>query len=435
MSCLTYTPKKDCFDSHEELPTDDNVITSILQNKFDRNDFTNHFLCLVDQIEYPCTIAIDGQWGSGKTFFVKQAKTILECCNPYITTRKNPKIQKQFQVCISDTYLPIYFDAWANDNTTDPLLSIIHTIATDEKVLKEDFFEKQAPFLKKLASFVDALWDKGLTDFYNHKEPSDILKAVKDSKGIEEDILSFLDECKYEKANKIVLFIDELDRCKPSFAVRLLERIKHFFSVEDLIVVLSINSAELIHTIKACYGQGFDSDRYLDRFFDYRLVLPQINTKKYLESIKFDKSLCLYSVLEAVIDHFNLSVREIERLCRAINVVSGKPANREKVARFSPWGTLFYSVFAPVILGLKITNKELFQAFIQGNDSAPLLGLWDNYDSVRKDFKKLLTPFGSEIGSRDAVEALYKNFFSQKPSILELFFELINMLSSFASYH
>lgn len=64
----------------------------------------------------------------------------------------------------------------------------------------------------------------------------------------------------------MIIFIDELDRCKPSFAVHLLEQIKHYLYDERIIFVLSVNQEELQYTIKHFYGNEFDASRYLDRF-------------------------------------------------------------------------------------------------------------------------------------------------------------------------
>lgn len=80
-----------------------------------------------------------------------------------------------------------------------------------------------------------------------------------------------------EKAEKLVIFIDELDRCKPSFAIEMLERIKHYFDDERIIFVVSLNKEQLIHTISNYYGSEFDATRYLNRFFDISVNLPEIS--------------------------------------------------------------------------------------------------------------------------------------------------------------
>ena len=70
-------------------------------------------------------------------------------------------------------------------------------------------------------------------------------------------------------------FVDELDRCRPTYTVELLERIKHFFDVEGLVFVLSLDKEQLGHSIRAVYGAGIDVDGYLRRFIDLEYRLPR----------------------------------------------------------------------------------------------------------------------------------------------------------------
>jgi predicted KAP-like P-loop ATPase len=66
----------------------------------------------------------------------------------------------------------------------------------------------------------------------------------------------------------LIIFVDELDRCKPSFAVKLLEQIKHYFLLQNVTFVFSTNILELSKTISKFYGNDFQGDKYLNRFFD-----------------------------------------------------------------------------------------------------------------------------------------------------------------------
>lgn len=75
-----------------------------------------------------------------------------------------------------------------------------------------------------------------------------------------------MDQIPIERADKVVIFIDELDRCKPTYAVKLLERIKHYFNNDKIIFVFSTNLEELQSSVKCVYGESFNAYRYLDRF-------------------------------------------------------------------------------------------------------------------------------------------------------------------------
>lgn len=87
-----------------------------------------------------------------------------------------------------------------------------------------------------------------------------------------------------KKAPFFVL-VDELDRCRPSYAVHLLERIKHLFEVDGVAFVFATNSQQLQHSIAGAYGQGFDGFTYLKRFFDRTYIFSPVSAKKRIEEL------------------------------------------------------------------------------------------------------------------------------------------------------
>ncbi len=83
----------------------------------------------------------------------------------------------------------------------------------------------------------------------------------------------------------LVVVIDELDRCRPSYAVELLEVAKHFFSVDHVVFVLALDRSQLAHSVKVLYGEGFAAEGYLGRFFDADLRLPTPDRTKFFKSL------------------------------------------------------------------------------------------------------------------------------------------------------
>ena len=73
----------------------------------------------------------------------------------------------------------------------------------------------------------------------------------------------------------LVVMIDELDRCRPTYAIELLEAAKHLFNVDHIVFVVCLDRAQLAHSVKAVYGASFDAEGYLWRFFDIDYRLPQ----------------------------------------------------------------------------------------------------------------------------------------------------------------
>ncbi|MCS6316194.1 MAG: hypothetical protein H8K05_00090, partial [Nitrospira sp.] len=83
------------------------------------------------------------------------------------------------------------------------------------------------------------------------------------------------------KDKPIVFFIDELDRGRPTYAIELLERIKHVFDIESIVFVIAIDKMQLGHSIRAVYGKGLDVDGYLRRFLDLEYSLPDPPTAHF----------------------------------------------------------------------------------------------------------------------------------------------------------
>ncbi|XQF92823.1 P-loop NTPase fold protein [Pseudoalteromonas espejiana] len=111
------------------------------------------------------------------------------------------------------------------------------------------------------------------------KEHSDYKNGVKELKGIIKELVKYSIEkpkgglLAATRSYPAFIFIDELDRCRPTYAVEMLEAIKHIFDIEGLVIVVSTHTEELQHTIKALYGNDFNADNYLRRFFDTKYHL------------------------------------------------------------------------------------------------------------------------------------------------------------------
>ena len=161
----------------------------------------------------------------------------------------------------------------------------------------------------------------------------DILNEIQTVEEIREKIKEILNEVITEEARRLVIFIDELDRCRPNFAIEMLERIKHYFDDDRIIFVFSVNKEALTHTISKYYGNGFDSSDYLNRFFDFTVQLPQVETESYFESLGIS---CTGSELDEWSDwkegiesvafdlqkYYNLSIRNTTKFFQKINAIT-----------------------------------------------------------------------------------------------------------------
>lgn len=273
-------------------------------------------------------IAIDAKWGSGKTTFLNIFRKEIEqrpenhiCSYDFRTSELNI-IEKKKVILIK-------YNAWENDYFNDPLLSLIGQFCSQHSSLNE----KQKRGLKRIAKKLFPF----ATDVLSHlvgELPKNIIATVPDvikeikRKAFDEELNMFknlsnlLEEFKdaltklgksknHQEVIKIVL-VDELDRCKPQFAVNFLEILKHFFNASNVVFVVALNKETLVEHIKHYYGYGIDGVHYLSRFFDFDLKLPT-------ESDAFHKCLMCeynqdrspsYNFMQQMADFFGCQVRE-----------------------------------------------------------------------------------------------------------------------------
>ena len=249
--------------------------------------------------EKPFVLNLNAEWGFGKTYFLENLKLELE--------------KKHHPV--------VYFDAWKNDYTKDPLLAFISEV---DNSLKEYFKVESKTYKafkgaiksiapKLLSSVSKKLVGVSLDELEEVIEDEKISKEIEDnSEMIEKNVSTFvlksaenalknhqvikksigsfksnmtllLDEIGKVEDKKLPLFIliDELDRCRPSYAIELLENIKHLFDIKSIIFIVATDSKQLSHSINAIYGNEFESQRYLKRFFDQEYTLRTPDSYEY----------------------------------------------------------------------------------------------------------------------------------------------------------
>lgn len=123
--------------------------------------------------------------------------------------------------------------------------------------------------------------------------------------------------------------------------------------------------SELQHTIKRHYGNDFNADKYLRRFFDFTIPLPPADMTKYYETINFKDNGAKCVVAKSMIEKYNFSLREIPRYLQYLKV-----AVPEKYNRYEPRYGFYYHVLIPFIIGLSVHDRNKYNDFIQGKDSS-----------------------------------------------------------------
>ena len=184
-----------------------------------------------------------------------------------------------------------------------------------------------------------------------------------------------------EHADKLVIFVDELDRCRPNFAIEILESIKHYFDDDRIIFVMSVNKSQLIHTVAQYYGNDFDSSLYLNKFFDINIQLPKADTRVYFDTlgISCNDSYWINKFASDLQKQFSLSLRDTTRYFYKIRSIDKQLS--------SSTGTDSYTIkilFIPIICVLDIVDITKKQRFLSG----------DGFDILKKFI------FGSEVAHK-----------------------------------
>ena len=386
----------------ELKPTEENLLSTYQNDTIERNSDVHAFVDVLNSLEDSCSIALDGLWGSGKTFFVKQVKMILDSCasvqpkGNYATEIKSVwqnyhnGQEPEFQ-----TQLCVYYDAWENDNDGDPILSLVYSILQD--VDTNTPLPKDAKILEKVAAVVECISGISATTLLDSVKSDSLLDDLRKSKDTHTVIADFLDHLLDERADRLVVIIDELDRCKPNYAVQLLEKIKHYFDNERITFVFAVNLQELQHTISNYYGNAFDSCRYLDRFFDLRISLPPANMYRYYQSINFQSdSYTVDVVCKKIIESYHFSLREISRFLKAMTIAEYELSHGNSGFNLSdPEGLASYfcaMYIVPLLLALEISDVTAYNQLISGRNSEKLVELLETMDSnYPGHFRELLS--------------------------------------------
>jgi hypothetical protein len=304
--------------------------------KLDRKKYADNLTQIITNYPTGFVLALNNRWGDGKTFFIDRWKTQL----------KNQGFQT------------IYYNAWEDDYSGNALISILAELKEDiiapDKKLFDNVITKGTAFITGLTPKVMKLVAKkvvgedgfdDIAEYVGEQFGKPLNKLIDDYTKQKQTVSEFkiaLEAFASASGNgkPIVFFIDELDRCKPSYAVEVLEIIKHLFAVDNIVFVLGIDKNQLSNSVRGYYGSDkIDGNEYLKRFIDMEFSLPKPKLNSFFEYIykklDFIKSLqedrMLYRELQNDNSYFvtfsniffeekGLNLRQIQRLLTQVRV-------------------------------------------------------------------------------------------------------------------
>jgi len=335
-----------------------------------RNGYLSNILGALNSIEKSTYISIDAGWGAGKTVFMKEIEYLNYCALDMFSA---PGLSLELLTTFQDKYVVFYYNAWENDYHSDPLQSLLFSLI--DKLYTDDARKDKVKILAKSAvKNIAKSTVKSLThnivdiDKINEAETVDGLVSsitvVNERKNAVTDIINEI----LPSGKKLLFIVDELDRCKPEFAVNLMEVMKHYYSDNNLVFLLSTNNRQLVHTVKKYYGDGFDGYGYLDKLYDLILELPPVDIEKYSYSqLGVPNNSYWINIAQIEITKFlKMSMREANRYNSLLSITRVRLGNSDRGLRNTVLLMTYY-VFIPLALGLKIRDIKLYDKFVSGN--------------------------------------------------------------------
>ncbi|MBA1231486.1 NTPase [Pseudomonas viridiflava] len=355
-----------------------------LNDQLSRQQSVNNLATLLRNVSSPLVFSVNGPWGGGKTTFMKMLHSTLGNCDAK----------------------SIYFSAWETDFAEDPLIAFIgemnealckYIVGDDEKsrawgIAKSagvHILKRSIPVGIKVATVglldIDKVYEdeaskltealtKDAIDGYSKNKESIALFKTNVAK-----VLAIDDGT----PGKMFIFVDELDRCRPTYAIELLERVKHLLDVEGLVFILAMDKAQLAHSVKAVYGAEFDALGYLKRFIDIEFTLPPADTMPFVKSLFLKLELDSYFANRILSQNRNerktlletlevvtkkMSLRDIEQLISKIKLVTLTIDSRQT----------FNIVFVLFLLVVKDQYFDVYREFSKSGSSGSELTILIN---------------------------------------------------------
>lgn len=298
-------------------------------DKFSIENYINGLSNFIIECETPLTIAIQGDWGTGKTSIMYQ-----------VEKRLNPEKQdKKIQTIFFNTWQYSQFDM--GNNLAVALITDLISELNVEDSKKKQFFKKAKGALSKGLEYVnldfgilngEKLTEKFQDLIIGFGERTDDIKHLKENL---QDIIN--DAIKENKSDRIVIFIDDLDRLVPEKAIELLEVLKLFLDCEHCVFVLAIDYNVVVKGAKSKYGKDLDDEKgkaFFEKIIQVPFTVPVANydlqnfIRNSLEKLdfKFNEKNGDKSIIETVTQLIRYTIgnnpRTINRLFNSVSLLT-----------------------------------------------------------------------------------------------------------------
>lgn len=376
----------------QKLVSRDNEIESILE-------IMRNVELYKENSENGLVILLNGSWGSGKSTFLEEFVKRIE-------KEENVELFNFYNAyendCYDNAYIPFFASIASKIQLENKFTNFIKSVGTGAAsgIAVCAFSITRSIFKNKLGVDINDVID----------DLNDELSNFKD-----DYLVDYQDFCEYKKYvkekmtsacknNTQIFIIDELDRCKPNFAMETLEIVKHFFDIKNCIFIISVDKLQLEESIKAVYGYGINSAKYFSKLFDYQCNLLPINfydAVEGLEKVEYSKELIERST--NLFNYLNISLRDSKKIFN------------DFISKFDNW-TMEQSIFMLFLFILKYTDLTFYNAIIRNEYAKFRKMITENFDRELEKYNFVLEAYIGKLSKFDYVF----NYLSRELNILYL---------------
>lgn len=388
---------------------------------FDLRNYAEKLTNLISNAEDPLVLAIDGNWGTGKSVFAKQWTELIRCKGGTV----------------------IFFDAFGNDHHQDPFIALSSEILNNLKsqidnkeIINREIFQSTKNVARRLIpiagkSLLNALTYGAVNQISSDQDLAGIIEAAKSATNDAEDQIDLMfekhvkkslsDEAIFQKFREnltreaqelrknpsnipLTIIIDDLDRCRPNFSIELLEKIKKLFQVENVTFVLVVDLEQLSLAIQGMYGPNFDSRKYLEKFYSISTRLPS----QKIGDMPTTRRFCLHLRRELNLNSLDQDREDaVSELTRILTMKNSSLRETEKcfthlVATMAscPEHQIYLGKIVAIGCAMRYLSPDIYRKFRE--------------KSIRKEeFIRFLSDQNKDSHRKEVLENLFSTLFEQ----------------------
>ena len=417
----------------DHKPSKDELESSFRKNVCNRNKELRALIRAVINCPSNAILALDGDWGSGKTFLIRQLELLW---NDDSFKFSDNSLQDEEYRSFRNNLIPFYYNAWENDYYNDPSQSLLLSL-TQSLNEKQNIIQKSERNLVNKIKFKDFIENISHELISTDSDELDIIQSAKQIKTIRGRINRIIgSEAGFGADRKLLFIIDDLDRCNPQFAVKLLEYVKTGFEDQRVIFLIATNYLELGNIVRGYYGGQINGHQYLDRFFDLKISVGSYDIESYVRH-KSQGAFNNYPALD-VACHLNLSMREANRYMTLISMYDSYLKN-DYFVRDKKFHDVCRFVFIPIFSGYRIKRYETYIELSTGNGFSALSEYVKTDTEMMAYTKRVLS---DEPQTNDDVllrnlEKYYERLFKRDADnkvVADGFWDILNITSSSIDY-